>query len=178
MTTIGVICPGIITVPSLIFAGKICQMRVHSISCVGRWGVQRLGYCWWLWRCNAPCWWDRVPKRLKPKARSNRWRCHGRNLGGTQDDNGKFDLWVRSIFDIQIDLWKTSKCLFLYYIGLYIELSIYLYCIELYIELHIQHGMTQHDTTHACGAVGSHGEQLYFNTSIYLLYYFSIFNLL
>lgn len=108
MTTRGGICPGIIRVPSLMFAGKICQMRIHSISCVGRWRVQRLGFCWRLWRCNAPCWCDRVPKWFKPKARSSSWRCHGGRLGGTQDGDGKFDLRVRSIFDVQIDLWKKS----------------------------------------------------------------------
>lgn len=81
---------------------KVWQVGVKFMCFIwGRW-AHRLAcgrrLCWG----KAPCWWIRALK-----VRSCRWRGKKRTLMSSQDDYGKFDLWVRYIFDVQVDLWTT-----------------------------------------------------------------------
>lgn len=70
------------------------------------WGrrLQQLACRRWLCWGKAPCRWIRALK-----VRSCRLRGKRRNLRGRQDDDGKFDLWVRCIFDVQVDLETTLR---------------------------------------------------------------------
>ena len=90
------------------------KIRIRGVCCIcsiGGWGINRSG-CWLLLGCPAPGCLIWAPKSFKSKASRGRWLFHTRSLGGGQDDNRDFDHWVWSIFNIEVDLWKTIKMLY------------------------------------------------------------------
>lgn len=83
---------------------------IHCICSIGGWGINRLG-CWLLLGCPAPGCLIWPPESFKSKASRRRWLFHIRSLRVGQDDYRDFDFGVWSIFNVEVDLWKTVKML-------------------------------------------------------------------